>query len=66
VAPVLMPSAAGKTTVALNSGYYRGETGVGIGTSHRLNLSLPTVVYGSYSNGGGNEHIGRAGLAMEF
>jgi hypothetical protein len=23
-------------------------------------------VYGSYSNGGGNEHIGRAGMAMEF
>jgi trimeric autotransporter adhesin len=66
VAPVLMPSAAGKTTVAVNTGYYRGETGVGIGVSHRLNLALPTVVYGSYSNGGGAEHIGRAGMAVEF
>ena len=66
VAPVLMPSAAGKTTVAFNTGYYRGETGVGIGISHRLDFSLPTVVYGSYSNGGGNEHIGRAGMAVEF
>jgi len=27
---------------------------------------MPTVVYGSYSNGGGNEHIGRAGMADEF
>ena len=66
VAPVLMPSAAGKTTVAVNTGYYRGETGVGIGISHRLNFAMPTVVYGSYSNGGGAEHIGRAGMAVEF
>ena len=66
VAPVLMPSAPGKTTIAVNTGYYRGETGVGIGISHRLNFVLPTVVYGSYSNGGGNEHIGRAGRAVEF
>jgi trimeric autotransporter adhesin len=66
VAPVLMPSAAGKTTVAVNTGYYHGEAGVGIGISHRLNLSHPTVVYGSYSNGGGSEHVGRAGMAVEF
>ncbi len=66
VAPVLMPSAPGKTTVAFNTGYYRGESGVGIGVSHRLNFAIPTVVYGSYSNGGGNEHIGRAGMAVEF
>ena len=66
VAPVLMPSAPGKTTVALNTGYYRGETGVGVGVSNRLDLSVPTVVYGSYSNGGGAEHIGRMGMAMEF
>ena len=44
----------------------RGETGVGVGVSHRLDLSVPTVVYGSYSNGGGAEHIGRMGMAMEF
>jgi len=31
-----------------------------------LNFAMPTVVYGSYSNGGGNEHIGRAGMADEF
>jgi autotransporter adhesin len=66
VAPVLMPSAAGKTSVAINTGHYRGETGVGIGISHRLNFAVPTVVYGSYSNGGGAEHIGRAGMAVEF
>jgi trimeric autotransporter adhesin len=66
VAPVLMPSAAGKTTVAVNTGHYRGETGVGVGVSHRLNFTIPTVVYGSYANGGGNEHIGRAGMAVEF
>jgi autotransporter adhesin len=66
LAPVIMPSAAGKTTVAVNTGFYRGETGFGVGISHRLNLGHPTVVYGSYSNGGGAEHMGRAGMAVEF
>jgi autotransporter adhesin len=66
LAPVLMPSAAGKTTVAVSTGFYRGEKGVSLGISHRLNFALPTVVYGSYSNGGGSEHVGRAGLAVEF
>ncbi len=66
LAPVMMPSAPGKTIVAVNAGFFRGETGVGVGFSHRLNFGLPTVIYGSYSNGGGGEHIGRAGLAMEF
>jgi hypothetical protein len=28
--------------------------------------SLLARVLGSYSNGGGNEHIGRAGMAVEF
>jgi autotransporter adhesin len=66
LAPVLMPSAAGKTTVAVNTGFYRGETGIGVGFSHRLNFGHPTVIYGSYSNGGGAEHMGRAGMAVEF
>ena len=52
----------GKTTVAANTGYHRGEAGV----SHRPNFSLPTMVYGSYSNGGGSEHVGCAGMAVEF
>ncbi|MCP3368240.1 YadA-like family protein [Bradyrhizobium cajani] len=65
-APTLMPSAPGKTTVAVNTGYYRGQSGVGIGISHRLNWGLPTVVFGGYSNGGGSEHVGRAGMAVEF
>lgn len=58
VAPVLMPSAAGKTTVAVNTGFYRGEAGVGIGISHRLNFGYPTVIHGSFANGGGSEHVG--------
>ncbi|WP_409998574.1 YadA family autotransporter adhesin [Bradyrhizobium sp. SZCCHNR1002] len=66
VAPVLMPSAPGKTSVAVGTGYYRGETGVSVGVSHRLNLGIPTLIYGSYSNGGGNEHVGRGGVAVEF
>lgn len=65
-APVLMPSARGRTTVAVNAGYYRGQSGVGIGISHRLDWTTPTVLFGGYSNGGGSEHIGRAGMAVEF
>jgi autotransporter adhesin len=66
LAPVLMPSAPGKTMVAVNTGFYRGEAGVGIGFSHRLNFNAPTVIFGSYSNGGGAESVGRAGVAVEF
>ena len=50
----------------LNTGFYRGETGFGVGVSHRLNFGHPTVIYGSSSNGGGAEHMGRAGMAVEF
>lgn len=66
VAPVIMPTAPGKTTVAVNTGFYRGEAGVGVGLSHRLNFAVPTVIYGSYANGGAAEHVGRAGFAVEF
>lgn len=66
LAPVMMPSSASRTTLAVNPGYYRGETGFGVGLAHRLNFGLPTVVYGSCSNGGGAEHMGRAGMAVEF
>jgi hypothetical protein len=38
----------------------------GFGFAHRLNWSTPLVIHGSYSNGGGTEHVGRGGTAAEF
>jgi trimeric autotransporter adhesin len=66
LSPAIMPTAPGRTTVSVNGGFFHGETGVGIGVSHRLNLSMPVMLYGSYANGGGDGHIGRIGGAFEF
>jgi trimeric autotransporter adhesin len=66
LAPLIMPSAAGRTTLSLSSGFYRGATAVGIGIAHRFDFSLPTVIYGSYANADGIESVGRIGLAVEF
>lgn len=66
LAPVITPSAPGRTTFSLNSGFYHGQTGVGFGLAHRLHWSTPLIIHGSYSNGGGREHIGRVGFAAEF
>ena len=55
-----------ETTVSLNSGFYHGEYGAGIAIAHRLDTALPMIVHGSYANGGGNQHVGRAGVAVEF
>jgi len=66
LAPTMMPSQPGKTTVSLSTGFYRGEGALSVGAAHRLNLSMPTVLYGSYANGGGSEHVGRVGVAVEF
>ena len=62
----MTPSAPGRTTVSLNSGFYQGEGGVGIAVAHRLNFAWPVIIHGGYANGGGSEHVGRAGLAFEF
>ena len=66
MAPVLMPSQPGKTTVSLGSGYYRGEGALSVSAAYRLNFATPVVLYGSYANGGGEEHVARAGIAVEF
>jgi trimeric autotransporter adhesin len=60
LSPGIMPSAPGRTTVSVNGGFYHGESGVGVGVSHRLNLSMPVMVYGSYANAGGDGHVGRS------
>lgn len=66
LAPVITPSAPGRTTFSFNTSFYRGQTGAGFGFAHRLQWSTPLIVHGSYSNGGGREHLGRAGFAVEF
>jgi hypothetical protein len=66
LSPGVMPSAPGKTTISVNTGFYQGEAGVGVGVAHRLDWSVPTMIHGSYANAGGNGHIGRIGLAFEF
>jgi autotransporter adhesin len=65
-APVMMPSGPGRTTVNIKAAGYRGEAGVGITFAHRLNTARPVVLNAGYSNGGGREHIGHAGVGFEF
>jgi autotransporter adhesin len=66
LSPGVMPSAPGKTTISVNTGFYQGEAGVGVGVAHRLDWSVPTMIHGSYANAAGNGHVGRIGLAFEF
>jgi hypothetical protein len=66
LAPVTMPSAPGRTTFSLNTGFFHGETGVGIGFAHRLNTAFPLAIHASYGNGGGYEQVGRLGMTVEF
>jgi autotransporter adhesin len=65
-APLLMPSAPGRTTVSAKVAGYRGQAGAGVMVAHRLDLNLPAVIFGSYSNGGGREHIVSGGAGIEF
>jgi autotransporter adhesin len=66
MAPIITPSAPGRTTFTLNSSFYRSQVGVGVGFAHRFDTRIPLIVHGSYANGGGSEHIGRVGMAVEF
>lgn len=66
LAPVMMPSHAGRTTVSLGSGFYRDEAALSVSVAHSFELSMPVVVYGSYANAAGVEHVGRVGVAVEF
>jgi hypothetical protein len=66
LAVAMTPSAPGKTTVSVNTGFFRGETGLGVAMAHRLNFATPVIVHGSYANAGGNGHIGRLGIGFEF
>jgi len=66
LAAPMTPSARGKTTITTNTGFFRGETAVGVAVAHRLNISMPIVIQGGYANGGGREHAGRVGMGFEF
>jgi autotransporter adhesin len=66
LAVAMTPSAPGKTTVSVNTGFFKGETGMGVALAHRLNFSTPFILHGSYANAGGNGHVGRVGFGFEF
>jgi hypothetical protein len=61
-----MPSAPGRTSWAMNTAMFSGEVGVGFAMAHRLNTDMPLYFSGGYSNGGGREHVVRAGLGGVF
>jgi hypothetical protein len=49
----------------MTGGFFHGESAVGITAAHRFNLARPVVVFGSYANGGGSEHVGKIGAGFE-
>ena len=61
-----MPSAPGRTTLSANVSTFKGEYAIGVGFAHRLDTRLPVIIHGGYANGGGAEHVGRAGIMVEF
>jgi autotransporter adhesin len=67
LASVATPSAPGKTTMAMNASTYEGQAGFGIALTHRLAWTdIPVYVSGAYGNGGGTQHVGRVGMAVEW
>jgi hypothetical protein len=67
VAYVATPSAPGRTTFAVNGSLFDTTGGVGFAFAHRLaNTSMPIYFSGAYGNGGGREHVGRAGISWEW
>jgi hypothetical protein len=64
---VATPSAPGRTTFAVNGSLFDTTGGVGFAFSHRFaNTSIPVYFSGAYGNGGGREHVGRAGVSWEW
>ena len=50
----------------MNAAWFNGEAGLGFSMAHRLNTAVPLYFSAGYSNGGGREHVVRAGLGGEF
>jgi autotransporter adhesin len=59
------PSAPGKTTFTLQSGFFENYAGVGVAFAHRLNTDMPIDIEGGFAHAGG-ENVGRVGLSIEF
>jgi trimeric autotransporter adhesin len=64
--PASMPSAAGRTSWAMNTSTFHGEYAFGGGLAHRLDTNVPMALTAGYAYGGGNNHGARVGLAGEF
>jgi autotransporter adhesin len=63
------PSEPGKTTLNINTAFYGGVVGYGVGLAHKLdiNSSVPVTVDGSFgASSGFSQKIGRVGLSIEF
>ena len=64
--PMVTPTLPGKFTVAVGTGGFQGEWGVGVTATYRLPMATPAYVGASYANGGGNENVWRVIGAVEF
>jgi autotransporter adhesin len=64
--PASMPSAAGRTSWAMNTAAFRGEFAFGGGLAYRMDTHVPMALTAGYAYGGGNNHGARVGLAGEF
>jgi autotransporter adhesin len=60
-----MPSAVGKTDLAVHTGLFENYAGVGVAFSHRLNTAAPLAIDGGFAHSG-SENIGRVGFSVEF
>lgn len=47
LAPVIMPSAPGKTTLSFNTSFHRDKAGLGVGFAHRLRTDMPAIIHGA-------------------
>jgi hypothetical protein len=61
-----MPSAAGRTSWAINVANFHGQSATGGSLAHRLNTGVPLAITAGYAYGGGDNHGARVGLAGEF
>lgn len=60
-----MPSAPGRTTLAVHASQFENYTGAGISVAHRLDADIPLSIDAGYAHSA-NEDIGRVGMEVEF
>lgn len=61
-----VPSAPGRMAWGMNVGHFNGATAFGGSLAYRFETSMPLVLSGGYSYGGGDSHAARLGLSGEF